>query len=284
MTFEETLKSKGFTDADLADPTMKPILERFRPAYEEVMSERDKYKTDFEGYKTHVEGEWVDSVNKRIADEEEKAKQARREAAQYQEELKIAKDYGYLPTAAKPTEAQAAQAAAQAAAAKFDPKQYKLLTEDDAVSFAKQQATAMAMFFDVDKEYSSLTGKSLLDYEGQDGSRGMTALLAESQSSRAKNLREFAQNKFKFQELRQAKAAEAQKLRDDAIRKEAADATRAEMAAQYGNPNLRTPMPSRSSFIGKPADGKKPWEMTEAERDRARQERAMQSQFKQQVQ
>jgi hypothetical protein len=164
----------------------------------------------------------------------------------------------------------------------FDPKAHKLVTYDDVSRFADQEARAIAMAYDVGQEYEMLTGRRLHEYVAEDGSTGMTALMNEAKKNRATSLRDYAAKKFQFSDLRAQKAAEAQKAREDAIRKEEGDKVRMEMASQYGNPNMRTLAPSRQPFIpAKAAGGKMPWETTANERKNSRIERALQNQAKQ---
>ena len=89
-------------------------------------------------------------------------------------------------------------------------------------------------------EYSHLTGgKSLYEYVSQDGkSRGMTALREEALRTK-QPLDQYVATKFNFNSLRQQASDAAQKVHDDKIRED----ERAAMAAKYGNPMLRTPMP-----------------------------------------
>jgi len=267
--FEDTLKAKGFTEADLADPNMKRLIDSFRSEYEATLSERDSLKTDYEKYKAQVENEWTPGVNKRIEEEERKVVAARLEAARLQEELKLAREYGLLPPEPTPTPTPTTTPGA------FDPKAHNLITKADVLEFANQEARAIAMSYDVGEEYRYLTGKELREYQGSDGSTGMTALLAEAQTARAKSLKEYAAQKFEFAKLRQAKTDAATKAREDAIRSEEREKTRAELAQQYGNPNLRTPAPSRQPFFTPAKPGEQPWNKTENERRTERVNRAL---------
>jgi hypothetical protein len=280
MTFEEHLRQQGFTDADFNDPTMKPIIERFRPAYEATAQERDRFKTEYDSYRNEIENEFTPSANARVKASEDEAVQARLEAARLREEVKIARDYGLLPKEEIP--AGPAKPTLDGGNMPFDPKAHKLVTYDDVSRFADQEARAIAMAYDVGQEYEMLTGRRLHEYVAEDGSTGMTALMNEAKKNRATSLRDYAAKKFQFKDLRAQKAAEAQKAREDAIRKEEGDKVRMEMASQYGNPNMRTLAPSRQPFIpAKAAGGKMPWETTSNDRKNSRIERALQNQAKQ---
>lgn len=265
MKLEDLLKSKGWTDADLE--AVKPMLsnERFRATLEEqygaLATERDQLQT--------VNAEWQrkleEDYNPRMTAAEKEAQQARLDLAQANEKLKIAKDYGYLPDeAAAKVEVAAAQAKVDQTA-NYDAKRHP--SWEDVNRFADVEGDVIMMSHDLAAEYAFLTGgKSLFEYEGSDGQRGMRALRREAKAAR-QDFDKFIQNKFDFAGKRAAKAQEKQKEHDDAIRKEEADRVRTEMASQYGNPLLRTPMPSRAPFIpGTPTGGKQPWETSKQER------------------
>ena len=278
MKLKAILKSKGWTDEQIekafADPGVIAILDE---SLGTITSERDALKARDEEWNRKLTEEY----NPAIARAEKEAAEARLRAVQYEEQVKIAKDYGYL--AGDEAERRSAEAAAKAKAASdpgaYDAKRHP--TFDDVAKFADAEGEAIAMANDLAQEYRYYTGKDLFEYETQlNGQtyRGMRAVRQEAKLAR-KPLDQFISEKFDFRGARQRKQEEQQKAHDDAIRKEAAEAARREMAEKYGNPALAMPVPSRAPFlIAKPQDGKHPWEKSPQERKVERIKRAMQVQ------
>ena len=281
MKLKELLKSKGWTDEQIdkafADPSVIAILDE---SLGTITSERDQLKARDAEWQTKLETEY----NPAIAKAEREAADARLRAATFEEQVKIAKDYGYL--AGDEAERRAAEAAERAKvnagvpANGYDPKRHP--TFDDVAKFADAEGEAIAMANDLAQEYKYYTGKDLFEYQTElNGQtyRGMRAIRQEAKLAR-KPLDQFVAEKFDFRGSRQRKAEETQKAHDDQIRKETAEATRREMAEKYGNPNLAQPIPSRTPFlIEKSKDGKQPWERgTAQERKVQRVQNAMQQQ------
>ncbi len=279
MKLEDILKAQGWTDADIA--ALAPMLadQRFRTSMEQsygaLATERDQLKEKDGKWQQQLDNEWQPRVTK----VEQEAIEARRQLAMAQEELKIAKDYGYLPAEAE-AKVAAAKAKLEESNNGLNPKDYVSMA--DAQRMLEAEGRAIAMAADINNEYSRLTGNSLYDYETEiDGRmmRGLSALREEAKQKRM-NLDQYVGQKFDFQGKRAAMKAKAQQDRDDQIRKEAADQTRKELAEQYGNPLMRTAVPSRhAEFIPKPANGKQPWEENKQQLKANRIERAMKAQM-----
>ena len=280
MTLEQILKSKGYTDADLE--ALKPMLSdsRFRTSLEEqfgaLETERNDFKAKYEGKEAEIEDWRTTVVNPRIAAAEQEAVKARQEAALLREQVQIAKDYGLIPEGDKP--AAPPSVSATPGSETFDPSKHNLVTRDEIGRFADLEGQAIAMASDVLEEYRYLTGgKSLYDYVGPDGKRGMQALRTEAVKAKVP-LDQFVAQKFDFVGKRQAIEAKRQEEHDALVSKEAVSKYITENGA---NPNTRTPGPSRMPFIppkqgSSPAGGaKQPWDVPAQERKNARQERAM---------
>jgi hypothetical protein len=273
---EEVLRANGYTDSDIE--AMAPMLQdqKFRGSLETHFSrleaERDDYKSKHEAWDKWRE----ETANPAIAAAERTAAEARLDAARYREEAKIARDYGLLP---KEPDAPLAPAPPSVSGA-FNPKDHKLVTEDDLrngyAQFAEAEGRAIALAADLNEEYRYLSGgKSLYEYEGEGGKRGMTALREEAVRAK-KQLDQYVAEKFDFAAKRRAQQETIQKAHDDKIREE----ERAAMAAKYGNPMLRQPTLSRQPFIpAKAGDAKFPWEQLPQDRRNARLERALKTQF-----
>ena len=215
-------------------------------------------------------------VNPRIAAAEQEAVKARQEAALLREQVQIAKDYGLIPEGDK-TPASPSVSATPGNEA-FDPSKHNLVTRDEIGRFADLEGQAIAMASDVLEEYRYLSGgKSLYDYVGPDGKRGMQALRTEAVKQKMP-LDQFVAQKFDFAGKRQAIEAKRQEEHDAQVAKEAVSKYVTENGA---NPNTRTPGPSRSPFIPRPqgtspaGGAKQPWEVPAQERKNSRQERAM---------
>lgn len=271
---EDLLKSQGYSDADIE--AMSPLLadSKFRQSMEgyvnRVESERDQFKAERDTYETWRE----QTANPHIAKQEQIAAAARLESAQLRERLAIVKDLGLLP-ADEPV-----IPATPAVSGTFDPKAHNLVTRDDFdkgyAAFADAEGRAIAMANDLSAEYGYLTnGKSLYEYVGQNGKRGMTALREEAIAVK-QQLDQYVAQKFDFAGKRNAATEAAQKAHDDEI----VARTQAEMATKYGNPLLRQPMVSRQPFIPQKSEaGKFPWEQLPQDRRNARLERAMKQQL-----
>lgn len=280
MKLEEILKSKGWTDAEIT--ALQPMLadQRFRASMEEsfsaVATERDSLKEKDEAWQRQLDEQW----QPRVSQTEQQLRDARLQLAEAQERLKIAKDFGYIDEA-KQAEIDAKTAAAKIDNRGFDPKNY--VSMEDARKMLDAEARAITMAADLNNEYAYLHGgKTLYEYETEiDGrmTRGMEALRQEAKAKRM-NMDQYVSQKFDFVGKRAALTAKRQQERDDVIRKEASEKTRQEMAEQYGNPLMRTAVPSRhATLVPKPVGGKQPWESAPAELKNQRIERAMKTQL-----
>ncbi len=280
MKLEDLLKQQGYTEADLK--SIEPLLadSRFRSSMEASLGNLVTERDSFKGRVDELE-EWREkTVIPKMDEWAAQATQARTEAARLREENAIAKEYGYLPknqqqqedpavVAARESAARAQQSTGQPAA---DNKNY--LTRDDANQFAQSQAMAMAQFTNLAEEYRVLNpGKSLFEYQGQNGLVGLEALLQEQYVAKVP-LKQYVANKFNFQAKRDEIAAAQRKASEDAIRQD----ERAKVSAEWGNPMLRAPMPSRHAIVPpKVADTGMPWDKTPNELKERRMQNAMKS-------
>lgn len=282
MKLKELLKARGWTDeqisAAFADPKTVEVLDDI---FGTVTSERDTLKARDAEWQKKLDEEY----NPAIAKAEKAAAEARLKAANYEEQLKIAKDYGYLSSdeAEKRATEAAAAAAARNNSENYDPKRHP--TYDDVAKFADAEGEAIALANDLNEEYRYLSGgKSLFEYEttinGQ-SMRGMRALRQEAKAVR-KDFGQYVSEKFDFAGKRRAMQEQRQKEHDEQVAKEAEDRVRREYAEKLGNPMLAQPIPSRVPFVpAKNPEGKQPWERgTSNERRAQRIQHAVQSQLK----
>ena len=275
--FEEILKAQGFTDEEIAaqsnvDPKIRQAIEA---SYGNIESTLNSYKTENERW-----AQWHETDGKPLLAMYEKERaDALAETASLKERLRLAEEQGYAP---RREEAAPASQPAIDNSGQFDPKKYKLVTQDELTRMADLEGRAIAMAADLNEEYRRLTkGKSLIDYSTtfQDGRTltGMTALREEAAMAR-KPLDVYVSEKFNFSGLRNSIAEEQRKAAEEAIRQD----ERSKVIQQYGDPNVRPMMPSRDPFIPRPAgqESRMPWDIPHAERTRSRVERAVQTQLK----
>lgn len=276
---EDILKTQGYTDADIAtqaaflnDPKMRAALEASYGAIETRVAALDQENQNW--------AKWHETDGKpTLALYEKDMTDAKAEAASLKERLRLAEAAGFAPRREEAIVAPIAPTTPEA----FDYKKHNLVTRADVNELAEMESRAIALVQDLTEEYRHLTGKSLIEYSAQvDGRtlKGMSALREEAKLAK-QPLDIFVSTKFGFAEKRQAN--------DDARRKAAEDAIRADERAktmtQYGDPSNRTLMPSTNPFIPRPQGDKPvmPWERTAQERSTARIQNAMQTQSKSMV-
>lgn len=266
---DELLKSKGYSDADIEAlaPAMRTALEEH---FSTLESERNKFKEDVEGWE-----KWrVEVADPKISTAEQEAFTARRKAADLEEQVKIAREYGLF---AKDEEVKPAPPSVSNPNQNFDPKAHKLITHDDIAVYADREGEVIARANDLADEYRHLTGKSLFEYRGQDGKRGMTALREEAKKN-GKLLFDYVETKFDFAGKRGEMEKKSQQEYEERIRKEEREKVLAEKASEWANPLLRAPAASRQPFIPPKRDGQgHPWEKSQQDRRNARLENAMKS-------
>jgi hypothetical protein len=134
----------------------------------------------------------------------------------------------------------------------FDPSKY--MTVDALKDLSEGVGDGLATMQDLVADHMQLLPKIPLR---------MRELRREAAAA-GKLVDQYWMEKYKIAEVRAARDAALQKEHDDAIRKEARDATVAELATKYGNPDMRPMAPSRSVFATRQSDGtvegKQPWE------------------------
>lgn len=291
MKLEEILKARGWSDEDIAG--QKAILEnpKFRMALEEeygaISSRASAAEQAIEAEKNKWT-EWHTNTAVPTIDQYQKdTVEARAAAAAWEARYNEAVKQGYVPPAPGQDPANrppANQPSANEPPA-FDAKKLGVATNDDLARMAAIEGEVIAMTADLQDEYYALTGQRLYDYttQTQDGRtlRGVRALREEA---RGKNLStpqqfyDFVSGKFQFADKRRAQDEKRRLEAEEAIRKD----ERAKLAAEYGNPALRAPMPSRFSFIPKrPEASGQPWEKTQTQLRADRIEKALQTQAQQ---
>lgn len=233
---EEILKSKGYTPEDIE--ALKPLLgnDRYRTSIESILDE-------FEGDRNKAVAtaeRWDKWYNEQAIPEIERSTQdaatARAEAAQVRARLQYLQERGLAQLAGEPTPANpnpaAANPAAGAGGASGGPDMAKFATWDQVKELAASEGKAIALVQDIVAEHLALTGKPL---------KGVQELRDEAIRNGV-GLQEWWMRKYDVPALRAA--AEAKQKADEraAIEKE----VRTQLAAEYGNPAARPPMPSNN--------------------------------------
>ena len=175
MTIQEILKSIGYSDADIQaiDPKLLQVIGE---TYGAVETERDSFKSLKDQWQEKLDQEY----NPAITQAEKAAFDARNEAAALKSRVEFAEQFGYLPKtegAGDPTKPTAPVTDPNV----FDPTKHNLVTKKDLESaygtFADAEGRAMTLLHDLSDEYRYLYGgKTLYEYVGAAGKRGMTAL------------------------------------------------------------------------------------------------------------
>jgi len=266
---EDILKSKGLSDADIAAMSTLLSNQSYRTAleasYSELETERDTYKTRDEEWQGIVNEKYVPAV----AAAERQAIEARQEAAKYREQVKAAKDFGYLSDDDATKAAERVEAERRAVANQnqggFNPDDPKF--REFANRFSMGEGDAMALYNYVAEEYRLLNGGSLNDYTGRDGKRGMLALRAEALAAK-KPIDQYANEKFNWDGKRAEQEAKRRADHDAEVARKAVE----EYALKHGaNPMTQAANPSRMPMMpSKINDGKpvQPWDRPTATAER----------------
>lgn len=258
-TLKDLLKAKGYTDADLENMSTLLNDQRFSSVIDDVdRSAREARDAEWEATKT---SQWQPI----IAKAEQEAIQARMEAANAREQLKIAKDYGYLNDdeakarlEAQEREQQQRQQQQQQNRGGFnpdDPTFQKVIA-----SYSRQEGDAIALHHFLGEEYRSLMGDSVNSYENAQGLRGLPALRAEAMAANQR-LDAYMENKFNWNGKRAEMRAKRQAEHDAAISKQAVEKYIMDHPQLHTQPMLQGPKLSNSPFIPNRGDSaKQPWD------------------------
>jgi len=132
----------------------------------------------------------------------------------------------------------------------FDPNKY--LTRDEILSIAAQEGEAIAIAQDIAFEHHQLFPDKPLNFRE----------LRKEAVAAKKPVEQLWMERYGVPAAREARAAAATKANEDRIRKEERDKVTAELASQYGNPNMVPPSTSTNVFVPRPKAGreKAPWE------------------------
>lgn len=268
-TAEQILKAQGLSDTDIT--AMAPMLSNaaYRAAIENSVntleSERDTYRQRDEEWQQNLDTQYTPAITRA----EQDAQKARLRTAELEEQIRIAKEYGYMPEDAQAKADAAAKAVRDAANpqgnGKFnlnDPEFVQYTSQ-----FAMREGDAMARYNFVSEEYRLLNGGTINDYVGRDGKRGMVALRAEALAAK-QDIDVYANTKFNWDSKRADQATKRQADHDAEVARKAVE----DYALKHGsNPMTSAPNPSRMPLMpAKVQDGKiqQPWERPTATSER----------------
>lgn len=269
---EDVLKAKGFTDQEITD--MAPMLSnaKFRATLEAELTDRDTriqaVEKDLNEYDRWFTQEITPKHEELVAknrelEAEAAAAKARAEAYQkstmrqqgnqQSEEERLRQEQEALKQQQQPT---------------FDPNKY--VTADTFKQGFEQVGEAVASAMDIASDHMQLFPGQYLN---------MSQLRLDARAAR-KPVRQYWEEKYKVTEKRQQMADAAIQERIDA----AVKAKEQELMVTFGgsNPNMNALRPSNNPFVIRKsasagAQNKQPWEITEAERSRARIEKGIQA-------
>lgn len=271
VKLEETLRAKGYTDADIA--ALAPLLtnDRYRGDLESTLADAE-YAAEVGRADSAEALRWRDEeALPKLTKAQQEAQDARAEAAGYRERMKALQEQGLIKIAEdqeKPIVKPVAD---------FDPKKYNLVDQSDVARFAELEGDAIATVADLGDEYRELfPGKSLHTYVSRDGkSRGFVALRREAVAAK-KHVADYVAEKFDFNGRRAEIAKAAKEVEFEAVRKAEREKVTTELVGTLGNPMARNPMGSQYPILPKPKDsnGKQPWE-AETDRSQARVQKAL---------
>lgn len=271
---EDILKSRGWSDADIAAAAPMLTDARFRSTLEEsygaIETERDQLRTRDEEWNRKL----TDEYQPRLTAMEREVIQQRQRNALLEADVRSAKEYGYLPEpATAAADPQAARAAAAAAAAGssvtgYDPAAHP--TWPDMKKLIDEEGRAIAMAADLAEKHRMLTGQSLYDYvsfdqEGRE-QRGLSALREEAVTARQR-VDQYIAKKFDYPGKQKELTLKKQREQEEIIRKEEREKVTAELTSRFSqNPNFQMPAASRLPLfpaVDSTAQGGKkgqPWE------------------------
>lgn len=250
-SYAEYLRSQGASDADITildTPVARKAHEAMEARIAKAVEDANTSITD---YKTKVDTWYNDSIMPEVERTKAEATKNAAEAARARalilssqdEGLKrVAKDLGYVVDPAAPRPDPAAPA--------FDPSKY--VPREELNGIADRVGESLAQMQDMVADHMQL-------FPGQ--RLNVTALRREALAAK-KNVFEYWEQKYHVSDARAAADAARQKAHDDALIKQGREAATAELATQYGNPDMRPLAPSSSPFAARPSVGrdKMPWE------------------------
>ena len=269
MTYAEYLKSQGASEEDVkvldtaigrkAFDKMQADTVAAQAAAADAAQKMDAFKTETDAwYNTTILPNYTKMEREAAAAKANEARAVALIKASQDEGLrKVAEEMGYA------TVTPAAAAAAAAAPANFDAS--KFVTTDRLNQLSMDVGAGLAALQDMVLEHSQLFPDRPLNVRK----------IREEALAAKKDVYSYWTEKYKVEDVRTARATAATEAHDKALREEGAAAARAELATQYGNPELRPVVPSVNPFAARPGSNreKQPWE--DGDRTNLRVERVM---------
>ena len=280
MTYAEYLKSQGATEDDVK------VLDTAigRKAFDKLQSDATAAAADAAAakqatadFKAETDKWYNETILPNYTTMEQKAATAAANEARAIALVRASQDEGLKKVAEsmgyKTDGAPAAPAAPAAAAlpSGFDPA--KFVTQDSLAGIMDRAGEGLAALEDMVIEHHSLFPTERLN---------VRELRREAVAAK-KTAYEYWEQKYKVPEVRATRAAADKSAHETKLREEGAAAEREKLATQYGNPDLRPPVPSRNPFAAPPGRDatKQPWE--DGDRSAARVQRATKAVLDQQA-
>lgn len=254
MTYAEFLKANGATDEEvkiLDVPSARKGFEAMQAKLDAESAARKKAEQEKSDYDSWYNERAVPSYKKM----EQEVIQARAERAAALEALKAAQDQGLLEIA---EQMDAKNKTSKTDANSGNESQIdlsKYVTAERLEQIADGAGDGLAMMQDLVAENAFLFPGTRLN---------MRDLRKEATAAR-KTVYQYWEEKFKVPEARAARERSDKEAYETKLRAEGAEAERARLASQYGNPNTRPLVASRSPLAPRASTGrdKQPWETGE---------------------
>jgi len=253
-TYAEYLKSQGATDDEIKI-LVTPTTERaFAKMQEQAEASTKAALAEYEG---KVSKWYADEIKPLTERQQKELVSAKAKAAAREAEIKSLQEAGLLEVAvAQDTRTAAATTAANGTTPEeFDPKKYKLITEDALPQFAAAQGKGMIRLAKILDEHRKL---GLPEFDPEQ--------LYDEAAAKGKQFPDYWAEKFNVSAKRQELAEKAQKDHDARI---AADAIAKYKAENGAMPGTGAPRPSGFAFSRKSSDNAKlqPWLVGDKEKE-----------------
>jgi len=263
MTYAEYLKSQGATDDEikiLVTPVTTKAFDTMQANLTTATSERDAAKLGQKTYEDWYNKQavpYVQKLEREVVVSAADSARTRTALLTLQERglIDIAKDLGL-----KPDELRTPPNPVAPAAAAPDPR---YVTGDSLVEFANREGEAIATAQDIVSEHMQL-------FPNDQSKRLSMRELRAKAIAQHKSVEQVWMETFNVDQVRRDRQLADKTAYETKLREEGAATERTRLADQYGNPELRPLMSSRSPLAPRPNTGreKQPWESGDRSNDR----------------
>jgi hypothetical protein len=267
MTYAEYLKQNGATEDEikiLDVPASRKVFEKMQADTAAAQAAAQAATEAQARFKQETDAWYNDQILPNYTKMEREAAAAKANEARAVALIKASQDEGLRKVATDMGYGEVVKDAAAPTPPAFDPSKY--IPRDELNGLMDRAGEGLAALEDMVMEHRQLFPDkplSVRELRREAVAAKMTAY-------------DYWEKKYKVPEARSAADTARQEARDNAIRKEAEDKVRAELASQYGNPNTSPVVPSVNPFAARTSDAsrtKQPWE--DGDRTNLRVERVM---------